>query len=107
MPVILGGLLAGVAGLLLLLGRGSPLHAIDRSELWHAGAVLAACAFAAAALERLGYRITIAVTLVFLLGVIERNRPVVVVALAAGVPLVSYWVFRRLGVILPDGVLGF
>jgi len=48
-----------------------------------------------------------AVILLFLLLVIERNRPVVALSLALGVPLVSYWFFTRLGVLLPTGPLGF
>jgi len=69
--------------------------------------VLAACVFAVVALERLGYRITMTVILLFLLLVIERNRLFVALSLAVGVPLVSYWFFRRLGVLLPTGPFGF
>ena len=69
--------------------------------------MIATCVFAVVALERLGYRITMAVILLVLLLVIERNRPVVALSLALGVPLVSYWFFTRLGVLLPTGPLGF
>ncbi len=108
MPVVLGGLLVMLALLVLVSGRGSPsLRSLDWSDWRHVAAILAACAFVAFALERLGYRTTMAVLLAFLLGVIERSRPVVVVLIAVGFALVSHWVFRRLGVLLPEGPFGF
>jgi len=44
-----------------------------------------------------------ALVLAFFLGVVERNRLIVVIAVALGFSLISYWVFTRLGIILPRG----
>lgn len=108
LPVVLAGLLLGLALLVLACGRRSPwLRSLDWSEAGHVAAILAACGFAALALERLGYRLTLAVVLAFLLGVVERSRPVVTVSIAVGFALASAWLFRRLGVLLPDGPFGF
>ena len=108
LPVILASLLAGIALVILARGgRSARLASLQWSEARHAAVVLVTCIFAVVALERLGYRITMAVILLFLLLVIERNRPVVALSLALGVPLVSYWFFTRLGVLLPTGPLGF
>jgi len=70
-------------------------------------AIFAACAFAALGLERLGYRLTICVALLFLLGVVERKRPVVAVAFAAGFAAGTYFLFDTLlRVQLPRGPFG-
>jgi hypothetical protein len=59
-------------------------------------------------LERLGYRITIAVLLVYYLGVLERRPWVRTLVLTAVVALGSYYLFARwLRVPLPIGVFGF
>ena len=108
LPSVLAGLLVVLALLVLVSGRRSPpLRSVDWSAARHAAAILSACAFAALALDRLGYRMTMAIVLAFLLGVVERSRPVVIVSIAVGFALVSYAVFRRLGVLLPEGPLGF
>jgi len=69
----------GVMGLLVVIGGGGsvPLATIDWRERWRAIAILAACAFAAYGLERLGYRITMAALLVFFLGALERKHPAI------------------------------
>lgn len=96
----------GVTGLAIALGgRGSPRFAETRwPELTRAIVILVACGFAAIALERLGYRLTMAALLVFFLGVVERKKPVVVAAVAIGFSLISYLVFATwLRVPLPLG----
>ena len=72
----------GVTGLLIALaGGGSPRFTQTRwPELTRAVVILVACGFAAIALERLGYRLTMFALLVFFLGVVERKKPVVVAA---------------------------
>lgn len=108
LPVILASLLVALSLLILARGgRSVRLASLRWAEARHAAVVLATCSFAVVALERLGYRIRMAVILLFLLLVIERNRPVAALSLALGVPLVSYWFFTRLGVLLPTGPLGF
>lgn len=85
------GLLVAVAG-----GKSSPVSALEWSDAGRAFALLAACAAAAYALERLGYRITTAALLVFLLGVVERRKPVMVLVVGLGFPLVTFAVFAKL-----------
>src|ERR687888_383537 len=57
-------------------GRAPALAAAGWSEWRHVVAIVAACAFICLALERLGYRLTMALASVFLVGVIERKSPV-------------------------------
>jgi hypothetical protein len=96
----------GVAGLLIAVAGGaSPRFAETRwPELARAAVILVACGFAAIALERLGYRLTMAALLVFFLGVVERKKPFAVAAIAVGFSLISYLVFATwLRVPLPLG----
>jgi hypothetical protein len=103
-------LLLGLTGLLIaLLGA----RTVAVSELgWADGrraiAILVAASFAAFALERLGYRITVIALLVFLLGAVERRRPLPVLAVSLGFAFVSYWIFNSLLLVqLPRGPYGF
>ena len=96
----------GATGLLIAVAGGrSPRFAETRwPELMRAVVILVACGFAAIALERLGYRLTMAALLVFFLGVVERKKPVVAVAIAIGFSLISYLLFATwLRVPLPLG----
>jgi hypothetical protein len=71
-------------------------------------AVAAAAAFAAVALERLGYRLTVIIVLTVLLGLVERRRLWVVMLVTAGASLGSFWLFHTvLRVPLPRGPFGF
>lgn len=108
MPVVLALLLL-VFGILLIAGGGRSPHlsATAWSEWRHAAAILGTCVFAALALERLGYRITTAVLLVFLLGLVERRRPVVTAVFALALTLGSFFLFATiLKVPLPRGPFG-
>jgi hypothetical protein len=103
-------LLLGLTGLLItVFGAGSvPVRELGWADGRRAIAILAAAAFATFALERLGYRITVAALLVFLIGAIERRPPVRVLAVSLGFALVSYWVFNSLLLVqLPRGPWGF
>ena len=96
----------GVTGLVIAVaGGGSTRFSENRwPELRRAAVILVACGFAALALERLGYRLTMAALLVFFLGVVERKGPLVVAAVAIGFSLISYLVFATwLKVPLPLG----
>ena len=96
----------GATGLLIAFTGGGSLRLAQTRwpELTRAVLILVACAFAAVALERLGYRITMAALLVFFLGVVERKKPFVVAAVALGFSLISYLIFATwLRVPLPLG----
>jgi putative tricarboxylic transport membrane protein len=108
MPVVLAALLAvlGIA-LAVLGGHAPPLSAPAFRECRHAVAILATCAFCALALERLGYRLTICAALLFLLGVVERKRPLAAAVFAVAFAVGTFFLFDRLlRVPLPRGPLG-
>jgi Tripartite tricarboxylate transporter TctB family len=108
-PLLLA-IFMGVMGVLVALagGKSVPLAALEWTEAKRAAALLVACVVAAFALERLGYRITMAALLVFLLGVMERRKPMMVLAVGIGFPLATHYVFARLlRVPLPVSPWGF
>jgi hypothetical protein len=96
---------------LVIIARGRltpPLATLGWVELPRAVAVAAAAAFAALALERLGYRLTVILVLAILLGVVERRPPWLVALVTAGAAFGSFWLFHTvLRVPLPRGPFGF
>ena len=109
MPVVLALLLVLLGVLVVAFGGRSPRPGeAGWSEWRHAAAILVTCVFAALALERLGYRLTLVVVLGFLVGVVERKGILLTAALALGLPLGSFYVFNTLlRVPLPRGPGGF
>lgn len=85
------GLLVALAG-----RRSTPLGAMDWGESRRALAILVACGVSAYALERFGFRITMAALLVFFLGVMERRHPFKVAAVALGFAFIAFYVFATL-----------
>ena len=109
LPLLLAVFL-GVMGMLIAFWgiRSAPLATMKWSEATRAVVILAACAAATFALERLGYRLTMVVLLVFFLGVLERRRPVPVVLVSLGFSLASFYVIGDLlHVPLPRSPWGF
>ncbi len=108
LPFVLGLALAGFGALAAAAGGGSPAFRWRQFDDGPKGlAILAGLAFAGLAIERLGYRITIAVLLVYYLGVLERRPWPLTLALTLAVSLGTYYVFARLlRVPLPIGILG-
>ena len=108
MPVVLAALLLVGGTIIAVFGGGSaPAGSIGWHEWRHTVAIFGACAFAALALERLGYRLTIFIALVFLLGVIERKRAVPTLVLAVAFAAGSFLLFDTLlRVQLPRGPFG-
>lgn len=109
MPMLLAGILAAMAILVICTGGRAPaLTSLGWSEWRHAIAILAGCVFAALALERIGYRLTVILLVSFLLWVLERKKPAVVVSMALGLSLGTFYVFSTLlKVPLPLGPGGF
>lgn len=108
-PLVLAVFL-GVLGLLIALFgyRAMPLASMRWREAKRAVLILIACAAAAYALERIGYRITVIALLVFFLGVVERKRPMPVALVALGFAFASYFVIGDLlNVPLPRSPWGF
>ena len=108
MPVALALVLLCLGTLLAALDKGPALSSVSWREWRHAVAIFAVCAFAALALERLGFRVTIALSLAFLLRVLEGKgvvfSAVLSVAFAAGAFLLFDTLLR---VPLPRGPFGF
>jgi hypothetical protein len=104
MPLLTAAVL-GLMGLVIALRGGGPaLQAMAWPEARHAALLLAACAFAAWALERLGYRLTTALMVLFFLFVLERRNPVAAVAVALALACGSFYLFSDLlRVPLPRG----
>jgi hypothetical protein len=108
MPVLLA-LILGVAGVLIAAfgGRAPALGAVGWSEWRHAVAILVVCAFSALALERLGYRVTVACALAFLVAVAERKGVVLALVFAVALAAGSFYLFDTLlRVQLPRGPFG-
>jgi hypothetical protein len=83
MPVVLAALLIVFGGLLIVLGGKAPAAArVGWSEWRHAVAIFLVCAFAALALERVGFRLTIAAAVAFLLAVVERRGAIFAIVFA-------------------------
>jgi hypothetical protein len=77
-------------------------------EWRHGTAILAMCAFAALAIERLGYRVTIFAMLFFLVAVMERKGWRAALLFAGGFALGTHFLFNTLlRVPLPPGPFGF
>ena len=108
MPLLLAAAL-GVLGLVIVLrGHASPLlDTIDWTEGRRAVVLLIACGVAAFALEHIGYRLTMIALLVFMLGVVERKRPLPTLLVTFGFAFISYFIFATLlKVQLPRGPWG-
>ena len=85
-----------------------PLAAMKWTEATRAVVILVACGVATLALERIGYRLTVIALLIFLLGVLERRRPLPVALVALGFSFASFYVVGDLlRVPLPRSPWGF
>jgi putative tricarboxylic transport membrane protein len=108
MPVFLAALLILFgAAVFAMDARVRRLAEVGWPEWRHALAIFGACAFAAWGLERLGYRLTMAVVAAFLLLVVERKGWALGLALTAAMAWGSFFVFDTLlRVPLPRGPFG-
>ena len=108
MPVALALVLLGFGALLVVLGKRTPaVSSVGWTEWRHAVAIFAVCAFAALALERLGFRVTIALSLAFLLRVVERKGVIFTAVLSVAFAAGAFLLFDTfLRVPLPRGPLG-
>ncbi|MGH2356993.1 MAG: tripartite tricarboxylate transporter TctB family protein [Candidatus Limnocylindria bacterium] len=108
MPVVLALFLAAAAAVIALQGGAARrLRGVGWVEWRHALAIFAVCVFAALALERLGYRLTVGLAIVFLVGVVERKPPVLTLAFAVALAASTYFLFDTLlRVQLPRGPFG-
>ena len=108
MPVVLAALLILFgAAVFAMDARVRRLAEVGWPEWRHALAIFGTCAFAAWGLERLGYRLTMAVVAAFLLLVVERKGWALGLALTVAMAWGSFFVFDTLlRVPLPRGPFG-
>ena len=108
MPVVLATLLILFgAAVFAMDARVRRLAEVGWPEWRHALAIFAACAFAAWGLERLGYRLTVAAVMAFLLLVVERKGWALGLTLTVAMAWGSFFVFDTLlRVPLPRGPFG-
>jgi len=108
MPVLLACLLILFGVAVFAMGSGARrLAEVGWHEWRHAVAIFGACAFAAGGLERLGYRLTMAGVVAFLLLIVERKRWVLGFVLTVVVAWGSFYLFDTLlHVPLPRGPFG-
>ena len=97
LPLVLAIFLGAMGLLIALWGtRSAPLAEMKWTEATRAVLILVACGVATLALERIGYRLTVIALLIFLLGVLERKRPLPVALVALGFSFASYYVIGDL-----------
>jgi hypothetical protein len=108
MPVVLAALLILFgAAVFAMDARVRRLAEVGWPEWRHALAIFGACAFAAWGLERLGYRLTMAAVMAFLLLVVERKGWALGLTLTVAMAWGSFFVFDTLlRVPLPRGPFG-
>lgn len=108
LPVVLALLIVLFGVLIAGLGGSSPtVRSLGWSEAPHMLAIVVACVFAALALERIGYRLTMIVMLFFLLRGMERRRTVFSLAFSVALASATFYLFSTiLRVPLPRGPLG-
>lgn len=106
-PVLYAAILL-ITGVSIALKRGGqPLRAMRWGELRHALMILGSVGFAALAIERLGYRLTMLAAVAFLVGVVERRPALPTALIALGLSFGTHFVFwTLLRVPLPAGPFG-
>jgi hypothetical protein len=98
-----------VCGIAVVAGgrSGKRMADVQWTEWRHAVAILGTCAFMALAIERLGYRVSIFVALLFLTGLVEKRGWVRGLVFAGGFSLATHYLFNTLlRVPLPQGPFG-
>lgn len=108
MPILLALILLFLSVLTAVFGGTSkPIRAVSWKEWPHATAILSSCLFAAWALERLGYRLTILLCCFFLVKAVERKGWALTTVFALAMAFGSFFLFYTiLRVPLPRGPAG-
>jgi hypothetical protein len=108
-PILLALLLLIFGIFVVLTARRVPLLSSIRWTEWrHAVAILAASVFPVFAIERLGYRLTVLIVLIFLVKLVEKRGWLLSLGFAFALSFGSFFLFYTiLRVPLPEGPLGF
>jgi hypothetical protein len=109
MPMLLAITLGILSIIILVLGRHSvAFKSLRWPGFFHAACIVGCCVFSIFAIERLGYRVSVLIILLFLFGYLERLKVWVFLLLTFGLTFGSYWIFHNLlNVPLPLGGFGF
>ena len=107
-PILLAGGLLVLGALIAATGRrAARVGDVGWPEWRHVLAIVGVCSFAAWGLERLGYRLTVTASLLVLLGLVERKRPVVTALVAFSLAFGTFFLFATLlRTPLPRGPFG-
>jgi len=108
-PILLALLLL-IFGIFVVLTarRAQLLSSIRWTEWRHAVAILAASVFSVFGMERLGYRLTVLIVLIFLVKLVEQRGWLLSLGFAFALSFGSFFLFYTiLRVPLPEGPLGF
>ena len=108
-PAVLSLVLIALGVVLILARDGGPrLAAMEWGDWRRALAILGVSAFIALTLERLGWRLAVAVALLGLLGFLERRGVIFTIVLTVAIAFGSFFLFNNLlKVPLPRSALGF
>jgi putative tricarboxylic transport membrane protein len=109
LPKLVAGLLVFFGLMLIVRGyESTPLASIDWSDLKHAASVLVVTAAAIALYTRLGFVITMALTLIVLIALVERQNILRASLYSAVVVAIAFGLFNKfLKAPLPAGPFGF
>ena len=100
----------GIIGLAIAAvgARSRRLAEMVWTEAGRALTILAATGVAVYLIRYVGYRLSVMVLMVFLMGIVERKHPITVACLALGFPLLSHYVVADLLLVpLPRSPWGF
>lgn len=108
-PIFLAALLL-ILGVILIVTavRAPALSSLRWTEWRHALAIMLTCVFAVFAIERLGYRLTVLLALIFLVKGVEKYGWLSSLGFAFSLAFGTFYLFYTiLRVPLPQGPLGF
>jgi hypothetical protein len=108
LPMLLGSTLLACSLAVMLAGGGERMDAVEWSDFRHGAAILGTLVFMAAAMETLGYRVTIFCGLFVLVAIVERKGWIAGAIFAAAFAFGTYGLFHTLlHVQLPRGLFAF
>ena len=106
-PLLYAAILLALGALTALKRGGAALRDLRWGELRHALMILASVAFAAAVIDRLGYRMTMLAVVAFLVGGVECRPALPTALIALGLSFGTHFLFwTLLRVPLPAGPFG-
>ena len=107
-PTLLASILLVCSIAVIIGGRsGKRAAEVQWTEWRHAIAILGTCAFMALAMERFGYRLTMFIALLALVGIVEKKGWIAGILFAGAFSFATHYLFNTLlRVPLPQGPFG-